>query len=440
MKGLLFFLTLKGGKMTLERIAMSAKEIDRLLVIEKVVGKRIKQIEGAKQLGISKRQMIRLVNHYRQEGAVGLVSRHRGHPSNRCCKEEVKLKVKELVHRYYSDFGPTLVMEKLSVRHEIELSKETLRQWMIEWELWEGKKQRKVRVHQSRARRPCLGELVQIDGSPHDWFEGRGPYCCLLVFVDDATSKLLQLRFELSETTEGYFKSTRSYIERYGRPVSFYSDKDSIFRINTREGSGLTQFGRAMQELGIGHICAHSPQAKGRVERANGILQDRLVKEMRLAGINSIEQANAFLPGFVEAYNEKFAKPPASEVDAHRRELPCKEVLDRIFSYQEERTLSKNLELSYKTVIYQVQGAGKGYRLRNTKITVCEGLDGDITLLNGAQVLSYKVLEKRTPPVKVVASKEINEILTRQAVNIHKPAPDHPWRRYKSGYVVPCGA
>ncbi len=417
------------------RIAMSDREIDRLLIIEKVVGRRIKQIDGARQLGISKRQMIRLVKTYRKEGASGLISKHQGQRSNRSHGEEVKLRAKALIQLHYSDFGPTLAMEKLAKRHEIKVNKETIRQWMIEWGLWESKRKRKAKIHQSRARRACVGELVQIDGSPHDWFEGRGPYCCLLVFIDDATSRLLKLHFELSETTVGYFKATREYIERCGRPVSFYSDKDSIFRVPSngrKESEGLTQFGRAMQELGMGIICANSPQAKGRVERANGVLQDRLIKEMRLEGICDIESANAFLPSFMEAYNQQFSKDPMNPVDAHRKTLPDSQTLDRIFSYQDERTLSKNLELSYKNVIYQVQVSGQGYRLRHTKITVCEGLNGIITLLYKGSTLPYKIQEKRTKSSEIVGSKEINQVLNQQMAKQYKPSAQHPWRQYKN--------
>lgn len=287
---------------------MSTHEIERAGVIRQVAEKRMKYSEAMRLLKRSRRQLIRLVKRYRKDGSAGLISRHRGHPGNHCHTEGDKKKIKALVHQNYADFGPTLAAEKLAENHQLSVNKETLRQWMMGWGLWKAKRQKKVLVHQSRERRSCFGELVQLDGSHHDWFEGRSIKCCLLVLIDDATSQLVGLRFEKQETTAGYFRVTRSYLERHGRPLAFYSDKDSVFRINRAETltEGVTQFGRAMQDLQIELICANSPQAKGRVERANGTLQDRLVKEMRLRQINTIDSANAFMPVFMDEYNRRF--------------------------------------------------------------------------------------------------------------------------------------
>ena len=202
-----------------------------------------------------------------------------------------------------------------------------------------------------------IGLMTQLDGSPHDWFEGRGPRCTLLVFIDDATSKIVAMLFTPQECTQAYFDAIENYIKRYGRPIAFYSDKHGIFRINTPEATekstGDTQLSRALKELDIELICANSPQAKGRVERANKTLQDRLVKEMRLCGISTIEAANAYLPEYIEKHNQRFAKEPACSVDAHRQGLPKDDVLHLIFSSQTTRKLSKNLELSYQNIIYQ---------------------------------------------------------------------------------------
>ncbi len=247
---------------------------------------------------------------------------------------------------------------------------------MIEWEYWKPKRHKKVKIHQSRDRRECFGELIQIDGSPHDWFEGRASKCCLLVFIDDATSQIVGLRFEPSETTAEYFRLARECIERNGLPLVFYSDKYGVFRVNIPDAQGdcETQFGRACKNLGIELICANSPQAKGRVERANNtLLQDRLVKEMRLAGVNDMEAGNSFLPTFMKNHNRRFAVMPRSDVNAHRQTLPSSEALDLIFSYQDERTLSKNLELSYNNVIYQIKTATTGYRLRGANVKICDG-------------------------------------------------------------------
>jgi hypothetical protein len=216
-----------------------------------------------------------------------------------------------IIRERYADFGPTLAAEKLAAHHGCSLSRETLRGWMIADGLWTDRRHRLPSPHQPRRRRECLGELVQIDGSEHAWFEGRGPMCTLLAFIDDATSRLMVLRFVPSESTFDYFRATRAYLEAHGKPVAFYSDKHNIFRVNNGEGGDrVTQFGRALSELSIDIICANSPQAKGRVERAFGTLQDRLVKELRLAGISTIDVANAWLPGFIAEHNARFGRAP----------------------------------------------------------------------------------------------------------------------------------
>ncbi len=222
-----------------------------------------------------------------------------------------RAQVARLIRTQYGDFGPTLAAEKLHERHEHRLSAETLRQWMIADGLWQPKSRKRARIHPRRPRRPCRGELVQIDGSPHDWFEGRGPRCTLIVFIDDAAGELMALRFAPAETTWAYMQTLQAYLNQHGRPVALYSDKHSIFRINHPEHEGeLTQFSRALKTLDIAPIHANTPQAKGRVERANQTLQDRLVKEMRLRAISDIDTANTFLPAFIEHYNQRFAVAP----------------------------------------------------------------------------------------------------------------------------------
>ena len=268
-----------------ETLTMSAMELDRLEIIGRVVERRLTQRMAAERLGLSLRHVERLCRAFRRHGAAGLVSRKRGHPSNRKLAEAVREQAVDLVRGYYSDFGPTLACEKLTEQHGFTLSRETLRRWMTEAGLWVPRAQRHRRAHQPRHRRACLGELIQIDGCEHAWFEDRGPTCTLLVYVDDATSRLLELRIVASESTFDYFASTRAYLEHHGKPVAFYSDKASIFRVGAPEaatGAGMTQFGRALAALNIDIVCANTPQAKGRVERAHLTLQDRLVKEFRL--------------------------------------------------------------------------------------------------------------------------------------------------------------
>jgi hypothetical protein len=279
-----------------------------------------------------------------------------------------------------------------------------------------------------RERRACLGELVQLDGSPHKWFEERGPECTLLVYVDDATSRLMELYFSKGETTFSYFAATRRYMARYGKPVTFYSDKNSIFKVNLPNaltGSGMTQFGRAMKELDIEIICANTPQAKGRVERAIQVLQNRLVKEMRLRGISNIEAANEYAAEFIEDYNARFAEQPRSSHDMHRALLP-NEDLERIFTLQEQRILSKNLTLQYKNVVYQIQTSRPSYAMRNAPVTVCENDQGQVNILYKGQPLDYTIFQKQQRQAEVVSSKSIDDKLKKS----HKPAKDHPWRKY----------
>lgn len=414
-------------------ITMSQNEMKRIKIIGAVVEKRIKQKEAMKCLNLGGRQIIRLVEKYRVEGPEGLVLKSRGKTSNRKRSDEFKNNIQTIVSERYSDFGPTFAAEKLFELNGIKLNKETLRQWMNEWGLWKIKPRKILRLHQSRERRACFGELVQIDGSPHDWFEGRRTKCCLLVFIDDATSRLLGLRFEEQECSAGYFRLCRSTIKEHGRPLSYYSDKWSGFRQNMPDNEEeITQFGRVLADLDIELICAHSPEAKGRVERANQTLQDRLVKELRLRNINDIETANAYLPEFIKAYNKHFAVAARDAKDAHRHELPNEKTQDLIFSFQTERTVSKQLEIRYKTRLIQIQHPGEGYRLRHKKITVCESLAGEIQLLWENKKLHFtegarKIRQPETVDRKGLEAK-IDAIKTQQKTI---PAPNHPWRKYK---------
>ena len=413
-------------------LSMSQQEIERTSIIEQVARKQMKQGKAGQILKVGSRQIRRMVRAYRLNGAKGLVSKCRGRVSNNRCEEGLKEESMALIHQHYADFGPTLAAEKLRERHTLLVSKETLRQWMIAAGLWKAKRQKKARVHQSRERRACFGELIQLDGSHHDWFEGRADKCCLLVLIDDATSQLVGLRFEEQETTAGYFSVVRGYVEKLGRPLAFYSDKYGVFRINHPDalGEAQTQFERAMGDLDVELICADSPQAKGRVERANATLQDRLVKEMRLRGISTMAAANAFLPTFIEEYNRRFAVVARSQINAHRQELPDAQTLDLIVSLQYTRTLSKNLELSYENTIYQVKVEGAGYRLQHAKITVCEDLAGNITLLYKGRRLSYQRHEKQKRTASVVSAKQLTTTVNKVVAKTCIPSREHPWRRY----------
>ena len=283
-------------------LSVSDGELRRLEVLRDVDRGDLPVRTAAQLLGRSERQVWRLLQVFRAAGAAGLISRKRGRPSNRKTAEPVRAAALWIVRQNYADFGPTLAAEKLATEHGFAFSSETLRKWMIEDGLWVDRKQRQKRVHQPRPRRDCVGELVQVDGSEHWWFEDRGPQCTLLVFVDDATSRLMHLQFVESESTFAYFHAARAYLEGWGKPIAFYSDKHGVFRVNhpgALGGDGMTQFRRALHALNIDIICANSSPAKGRVERANKTLQDRLVKELRLAGAATLAEGNALLPAFI---------------------------------------------------------------------------------------------------------------------------------------------
>lgn len=376
-------------------ITMSMRELDRLKVIQAVIEERLMPWRAAERLGLSRRQVERLANRYRCEGAAGLVSRRRGRPGNHQLPVNLCPQALALIRERYADFGPTLACEKLHECHGITLSKETVRHLMTDAGLWIPRRQRPPKIYQPRARRACLGELIQIDGSDHRWFEERAPQCTLLVYVDDATSRLMALHFTATESTFSYFEATRGYLERYGKPVAFYSDKASVFRSGKAHetGSSVTHFGRAMFELNIDTFCANSSSAKGRVERAHLTLQDRLVKELRLRGISTIVEANAYAPSFMAAYNARFAKPPKSDFDAHRP-LRGDENLDLLMTWRETRRVTKSLTIQYDRVMYLLDDTPENRKLIHRYIDVWEYPDGRIEIRADGRVLPYRQYDR----------------------------------------------
>ncbi len=397
-------------------VQVSIRELQRLKVMVELGDGRVGLDEAATLLGVGRRQLLRLRHAFQAQGPVGLVSRKRGRPSNRSHGATLRQTVIGLVRDRYADFGPTLAAEKLLELHGLPLGVETLRQWMIADGLWVRRKDRRQRVFQPRPRRACLGELVQIDGSEHWWFEDRGPQCTLLVYIDDATSRLMELRLVETESAFGYFQSTRAYLEAHGKPVTFYSDKHSIFRVakgDALQGRGMTQFGRALHDLNIDILCANTPQAKGRVERANKTLQDRLVKEFRLQGISTIAAGNAALPAFMAAYNVRFAKEASDARDMHRP-VAGTDDLGTAFSWQEERTVSRSLTLQYEKVLFLLQPNDLTRSLARKRVMVHDFPDGRFEIRHQGQALPYLAFDKgsQVQQGSVVANKNIGVAVT----------------------------
>jgi len=425
-------------------VHMSKQERSRAQVLRDLDEGRIKRRCAAQQLNLSVRQIIRLLKIYRRCGDEGLISKKRGRPSHHQLAPHAKQRALELLQTRYADFGPTFAHEKLTEVHHLALGRETVRGLMMQAGLWHPRRAHKPVAHPLRERRARLGELVQIDGSPYAWFEDHAPVCSLLVFIDDATGRLLELLFTEAESTFSYFEAAENYFRRAGKPLAFYSDKLGVFRINqpttgTGTETGLTQFGRAMEQLTIQVICANTPQAKGRVERANQTLQDRLVKEMRLRGISSMAAGNAYLPEFIADFNARFAVSPRHLEDAHRPLLP-QDDLARILTIQEPRVLSKNLTVHAprQNAIYQIHTKRPGYALRHARVVVCENRCQEITIEYKGKPLDYTVYRPAPRQAQVVSSKQLTMKLDALAVPAkstkkrkpYVPPPDHPWRRF----------
>ncbi len=396
-------------------ITMSHEELNRVAILERIRDRRLTQAEAAGLLGLSDRHVRRLYKAYQARGAAALASKKRGGPGHRAYSAQLRKQVIGLVKDRYPDFGPTLIGEKLSEHHEIHLSRETLRQWLIQEGLWLSRKERNKKVHQPRHRRERYGELIQIDGSDHEWFEQRGPRCTLLVYIDDATGRLMELRFCEAETTFDYFISTRRYLETYGKPVAFYSDKHGIFRVNRKGAAGgdnMTQFSRALNELNIDIICANTSQAKGRVERAHKTMQDRLVKELRLQGIDTLEKANDYLPRFRELFNQRFGQAPLNRTDMHRPVLEH-ECLDDIFTWQEERTVTNSLTVQYDRVTYLLEPNELASRLRRQKVNVLDFPDGTLDIRFEGQSLPFSVFDniRQVDQGAIVSHKRLDAVL-----------------------------
>jgi transposase len=407
-------------------LMMSPKERRRMAVLGEVKLKRLKVVEAAEVLGLSYRQARRIWRRYQKDGDGGLVHALRGRRSGRAKPAALRTQVLARVQARYADFGPTLAAEYLD-REGMVVDHETLRRWMMESGQWRVR--RRGRKHrQWRERRANLGSMVQLDGSHHDWFEGRRGRCVLMVMVDDATN-LTEARFFEEETTEASYGMMEVWIRRYGVPQSVYVDRDSIYRCERvatveEEVSGRTpktQFGRAMGQLGVELILANSPQAKGRVERRNGVLQDRLVKALRLEGIQDLESANRYLEKeFLPALNRKFQVEAASPVDVHGKDRGD---LKRVLSWEEERTVQRDWTVAWQGRWFQLARESAGSARSGAKIVVRRLRDGTVELERGGTRLKWRELPRRPeraaePPRRV------------GRVRLAKPAAGHAWRQF----------
>lgn len=407
---------------------MSSKEVNRGTVLNNVSSGVITLRKASDLLNLSYPQTKRIWAKFKQNGPKGLISKKRGKPSNRAVSQESRGEIVAIIEQHYYECKPLFVSEKLQERHGMKYSSEFIRQLMIKSRLWTPKVSKR-KLHQRRLRRECEGELVQMDASDHDWFEGRGPKCHLHLLIDDATSKILGGWFSPEETTEGYFQACLPYFAKRGLPRSFYNDKRGTFVVNQGKDRGRdTQFGRAVKELGIAMILAHSPEAKGRIERTFGTLQDRLVWEMRLEGISTIKDANKFLPSFIEKHNKKFSEEPKNSFDAHRP-LSQTQDLKYILCCKEVRVVTKNLEVQFKNEIYRLEiPKEEQEKIRRAKIEVGTTLEGEVFF----QFLGKLVKYKKFSEIAYIEEKVDFEKLAKSWTGrTHNSSPkNHPWRKW----------
>lgn len=415
-------------------ITMSTKEVERITMMDNLLAKRIKQKHAARQLGISIRQVRRLVRKYKREGKAGLIHKGRGRISNRTIDQKEKDKAIILIKQYYPDFGPTFAHEKLVENYGVLFGVDTLRKEMIKANIWKAKRRKLGNLHPYRERRSCIGELIQLDGSAHPWFEDRAPGCTLVAFIDDATGRIMNGEFVNYEGTFNLFNATEHYLKTHGKPLAFYVDKHSTFKINRqanieedlKDKQAQSQFTRAMENLGIEVICANSPQAKGRVERLFETLQDRLVKELRLRGISTKEEATKyFREVYIPMHNSKFAVAPKEKANLHRSLLPG-DNLKRIFTIQSSRIVSKDLIVQYKNTRYQlIPDNGYRYTLRKAVVRISEDRNGIITFNYKDRTIPYQIAiktVKTNKPAQVASSKEFTER------RVYIPQANHPWK------------
>ena len=407
---------------------MKRKDVERLRIIQKVIDKHLTQVEAGKRLNLHERQVRRIVKGVREDGPTAIVHRSRGRESVRKIGEKIKQRIISLIKRKYSDFGPTLAVETMKERKEGYVSRETLRKWMIEAEMWKGRRQRKD-VHPWRERKAHPGEMIQMDGSHHDWLEGRGPKMVLMGYIDDATNRVYG-RFYEYEGVEPAMDSLRRYIGLYGIPHSLYLDKHSTYKTNRQADTeellrgdlAQTQVERALGELGIQVIHAHSPQAKGRIERSFQTHQDRLIKALRLAGIKARDEANEFLEIYWPRHNGRFMKVSRASEDFHRP-VPKTMNLDGILCLKANRTINHGFLIKWKNRLFIVQKPS--LVMKGRMMEVREHFDGRLDFLWQGRLLEVREVQEAIS----VKPKKVKAVAETRKKSRYIPSADHPWRR-----------
>jgi len=406
---------------------MSTKEAQRFGIMQQIDKKVLTLREASHELCLSLSQIKRIRKRYRREGAEGLISRHVGKASPNRTDPKIKSEIMAILRsKEYEGFGPTFSRDKIEERQGHCLSSETIRKWMLKDGLWIPKKKKKSKVYSRRLRRGRFGDLLQGDASRHAWFESRGPECTMVIYVDDSTSKITAAKFVLAETTESYQQILEKHLNKYGRPRALYVDKHAIFLTSRNEKFfQKTHFARVLDDLDIELIFAHSPQAKGRVERVHGTLQDRLIKEMRLQNICNIEEANAFLPIFIKEYNAKYAVNPRESTDSHRP-LEPETNLERIFAKRSTRKVLKDLSFSYEGVIYQIDTETPN-RFTKSYVTILDRPGKPILVERDGKSYAYKKWKQGfSAKPKILDAKELEAYWPTRPVQ--KPKRHHPWR------------
>lgn len=413
-------------------IIMSQKEANRYDIIKKTIDKKIKGVEAATILNLTTRHIRRLKKKVAKDGLKGLIHAGRGKASERKIPEKEEEKIKKLISKHYADFGPTFTAEKLDEIYKIKRDPKTIRRIMLAEDLWKPKIKKKEKYRSWRQRRPALGELEQYDGSYEYWFEGRAPKCCLLAAIDDATSQITYAKFDEHEGVEPTFNFWQKYLEKHGKPMAIYVDKFSTYSMNHKlakeNPDTLTQFARAMEQLKIEVINAHSSQAKGRVERLFGTLQDRLIKELRLAKISTIPEANEFLIKiFIPKFNATFSVIPRSDANLHKKiTQPEKDSFPSIFCRHYERTIRSDYTLSYKNIWYQLEETQAVAICKKDVVIVEERFDGTVKFKLKGKYLDYRQLPEMP---KKISQKAVPWVLVKSLPT--KPSVDHPWRTFQ---------